>query len=146
MKRRSIKILFLIIPFFLICGCAKQNIVEIPNSYRSGGKISIFFTPPQKAFEVISVINASTFTDDFTSHKDAEDAALTKLMNLAEKVGADGIIEVYLEFLEGGELISSIPWEGQSNTDYNKTESAIGGGCVLSPSINFKGMAIKFVD
>ena len=146
MKRISIKILFLIIPFFLICGCAKQNIVETSKSYRPDREIRIFFTPPQKAYEVISVIDASAFIDDFTSHKDAEEAALKKFMVQAEKVGADGVIEVYREFLDGGELVSSTPWETQSDTYYNKTKSIIGGGCGLSPSIIIKGKVIKFVD
>lgn len=146
MKRISKMVLFLIISFFLICGCAKQSMVETSSAYRSNDEISIFFTPPQRAYEVISIINANTFVDDFRSQKDAENAALAKLMNQAEKVGADGIIEVCREFLDGGDLVSSTPWEEQSNTYYNKTESVIGGGCGLSPSINFKGKAIKFLD
>jgi hypothetical protein len=146
MQRISIKILLLFLPFFLICGCAKQNIIETSRSYGPDREISIFFTPPQKAYKVISVINTSVFINDFMSYRDAEKAAIKKLMDQAEKVGADGIIELYSEFLDGGDLVSSTPWEEQSNNYYNKTESIIGGGCGLSSSINFKGKAIKFLD
>ncbi|MGA1842331.1 MAG: hypothetical protein ACMUIU_17070 [bacterium] len=146
MKKMYMKILFLTIPFFLTCGCAKQSFVETSKPYRQGKEISIFFTPPQNAYKVISVIESSAFIDDFKSLKDAEAAALKRLMDQAEKVGADGVIEVYREFLDGGEVVSSTPWEEQSNTYHNKTESVIGGGCGISSSINFNGKAIKFED
>ena len=147
MKGRHKKILFLTIPFlFILCGCPNQSFVKTSKPYEKGKEIIIFFTPPQKTYKVISIINASVFIDDFKSHKDAEETALKRLMDQAEKVGADGIVEVYREFLDGGEVVSSAPWEEQSNTYYNKTESVIGGGCVLYSTINFKGKAIKFED
>jgi len=146
MKGISLKILVFVILFIFVCGCATQSIVKTTDAPGSGEKIKIFPEPPQKAYEIISIINASMFIDDFRSPEAAEIAALKKLKNQAEKAGADGIIEVYIELLEDSELVSSTVWNTQTKTDFSKIESAIGGGCGLSPSINFKGKAIKFMN
>ncbi|MGA1790978.1 MAG: hypothetical protein ACMUIM_05805 [bacterium] len=145
MKVLSFKICFLIIPVILICGCVSEGMIK-GSEKGSEGKIKIFTTPPQRSHQVISVINASKSIDDYSSIEAAEKAALESLEYQAKKVGADGIMDVYIELLENGELVSSAMWRSEIKSDYSQIESAVGGGCGFSQSINLRGKALRFVD
>lgn len=145
MKRLPFKTWFLIITAILICGCVSEGMIKSSEKGHEG-RIKIFTTPPQGSYQVISVINASKSIDDYNSIEAAEKAALENLEYQAKKAGADGIMDVYIELLENGELVSSAIWRPDTKTDYSKIESAVGGGCGFSSSINFKGKALKFVE
>ena len=145
MKRSPFKTSFLIVFTILICGCISGGMIK-GSEKGPEGKIRIFTSPPQRSHQVISAINASKSIDDYSSIEAAEKAALESLEYQAKKVGADGITDVYIELLENGELVSSAIWRPETKSDYSKIESAVGGGCGFSSSINFKGKALKFVE
>jgi len=145
MKRLPFKKCYLIIPVILICGCVSGGMIK-GSGKGTQGEIKIFTKPPQRSHQIISVINASKSIDDYSSIEAAEKAALESLEYQAKKVGADGITDVYIELLENGELVSSAIWRPETKSDYSKIESAVGGGCGFSSSINLKGKALRFVD
>jgi hypothetical protein len=145
--KRILSIIWVVMAsILLICGCATQDMFKHGGASPTDEKIKIYPEPPQKAYQIISTINANTYIEDFSSPQEAEQAALKKLKHKAEKSGADGIIEVYIELLEDGEVVSSRAWSATTQIDISPIQSSLGGGCGLPPSINLKGKAIQFLD
>ncbi len=140
-----------------LSGCATGGTVMLsgtpPASPTPIEKIEIFLEKPDKKYKVIALITASADTDDFLSVSHAEKAALEKLKEQAARAGADGIIDIYREVLEGGSVVSSTVWGSATGTAYGRGGYTTGyahgtgggfGALFKSYSIGFRAKAIKF--
>ena len=145
MNAFSRRFLIWIIPCMILCGCAVRNTDQSTKERNRIEKITIFSDIPTRNYQVITAIKATKYIDDFTNFESAEMAALESFKHQALKVGADGIIDVYLEIFEDNEVVSSAAWKEKSKIDLTRIESAVGGGCGLSASVGFKGQAIRFI-
>jgi len=84
------------------------------------------------------------FLSDFANIRDAQNAALGMLRDRANELSGDGIFDVLLEIRDGETVISSTLFTPSSMLDQKAIESALGSGCVLSPTLHVRGKAIRF--
>ena len=140
---------YLIISFLLIIGCATGSTVMLqgakPEKHTPIGKIAIYLEHPERPYKVIAVLNSSADSKNFGSVAYAEAAALEQLKIQASKAGADGIIEIYRDVLDGGALVASSSWASVVGTSSYASGFGSGFGSIFANhSICFRAKAIKF--
>jgi len=126
----------------LFAGCATGSTVMLvgnaPEVSTPVEQVRLFLEPPTRGYTVIAVVQASAESDDFNSISIAEGAALKKLKEQAAAAGADGVVDIIREIMDGGVVIYS-----DSLGDYPRN---LHSTTTLSRSfsINFRGKAVKF--
>jgi hypothetical protein len=140
LKRAGVVVLVVI----LFLGCTPQDAARENLYPRGSNRIEIFSGPPQRDYKVIDTVSAQVFLSDYASIRDAQNAALGMLRDRTNELSGDGIFDVLLEIRDGEDVISSALLTPSSTLDYKAIETALGSGCVLSPSLHARGKAIRF--
>ena len=130
-----------------LTGCATGGTVMLSGKApttpsKTADEVELFLTVPTKPYKVIALINSSRSGSDIGL---SEGMALEKLKDQAAQAGADGIIEIQREVMDGGAVISSGAY-GQASLNQNNVRASAGGigSLIKTYTIVFRGKAVKF--
>ena len=135
-----------IILAFIVAGCATGGTVMLagkaPEKSKATDEVELFLDSPKKPYKVIALVNSSRSGSDLGL---SEGMALEKLKEQAAQAGADGIVEIQREVMDGGAVVSSGAYGRATATENTARASAGGiGSLIRTYTVVFRGKAIRF--
>lgn len=112
----------------------------------------ILLEAPDKPYRVIAVVSGIAHSSDFLFTRiRTENAALERLKEEAVEAGADGIVQITRETLEGNMVLPYTPWEvssasGEEALRSPEEKEEWPSALIESYSVVYRGKAIRFVE